>query len=61
MPFTAAKLGAVQGSVIVVGGWAGSQIIEAVVFSLSRCLARGNEADFQCLRLDDHARDVAFD
>ena len=24
-------------------------------------LARGNEADFQCLRFDDHARDVAFD
>ncbi|PNE10975.1 MAG: hypothetical protein CR217_11445 [Beijerinckiaceae bacterium] len=60
MPFTAAKLGAVQGSVIVVGGWQ-EAIIEAVVFSLSRCLARGNEADFQCLSLDDHARNVAFD
>src|ERR1700720_4734221 len=57
MPFTAAKLGAVQGKRDR-GRWvAGSQIIEAVVFSLSRCLARGNEADYQCLRLDDHACD----
>jgi hypothetical protein len=39
------------------GRWmAGSQITEAVVFSLSRCLAGGNEAE-----LDDHARDMAFD
>jgi hypothetical protein len=36
---------------------AGSQVIEAVVF----CLARGNEADFQCLRFYDHARDMALD
>jgi hypothetical protein len=28
---------------------------------LRRRLARGNEADFQCLRFDDHARDMAFD
>jgi hypothetical protein len=35
---------------------AGSQVIEAVVF----CLARGNEADFQCLRFYDHARDMAL-
>ena len=41
--------------------WAGSRISEAVVFGLRRCLARGNEADVQCLRLDDHARDMAFD
>jgi hypothetical protein len=31
----------------------------AGVFDL--LLARGNEADFQCLRFDDHARDMAFD
>ena len=30
-------------------------------FALRQYLARGNEADFQCLRLDDHARDMAFD
>jgi hypothetical protein len=34
------------GSVIVgIGEWQGA--IEAVVFGLSRCLAAGNEADFQ--------------
>jgi hypothetical protein len=40
---------------------AGSQIGEAGVFGLRRCRARGNEADVQCLRLDHHARDMAFD
>ena len=39
----------------------GSQVIKAVVFGLSRFLARGNEVDFHGLRLDDHARDMAFD
>ena len=33
MPFTAAKLGAVQGSVIVARRWAGSRLIWAGVFS----------------------------
>ena len=62
MPFTAAKLGAVQGSVIVVvGRVTGSRVIKTRVFGLSRCLARGNEPDVQCLRFDDHARDMAFD
>ena len=40
---------------------AGSQISEAGVFGLRRCLARRNEANVQCLRLDHHARDMAFD
>ena len=35
--------------------------MEAGAFALRQYLARGNEADFQCLRLDDHARDMAFD
>src|ERR1700736_6501503 len=39
----------------------GSRISEAGIFSLRRCLTRGNEADVQCLRLDHHARDMAFD
>jgi len=39
----------------------GSRVIKARVFGLSRCLARGNEPDVQCLRFDDHARDMAFD
>ena len=59
MPFTAAKLGAVQGSVIVVGGgrepgqrgW-GLRLVPS---------PPGNEADVQWLRGDDHARDMAFD
>ena len=42
-------------------GAVGSRVLEAVVFGLSRCLAIGNEADFQCLRFDDHARDMVFD
>jgi hypothetical protein len=39
----------------------GNGISEAGGFGLRRCLARGNEADVQCLRLDHHARDMAFD
>jgi hypothetical protein len=39
----------------------GSRVIKARVFGLSRCLARGNEPDVQCLRFDDHARDMAFE
>jgi hypothetical protein len=35
------------------------RVMDAGVFDL--LLARGNEADFQCLRFDDHARDMAFD
>jgi hypothetical protein len=35
--------------------------LEAGAFALRQYLARGNEADFHCLRLDDHARDMAFD
>ena len=42
-------------------GAVGSRVLEAVVFGLSRCLAIGNEADFQCLRFDDHASHMAFD
>lgn len=37
-----------------------SQVIKAGVSGLRRILA-GNEADFQCLRLDDNARDMALD
>jgi hypothetical protein len=33
--------------------------MDAGVFDL--LLARGNEADLQCLRFDDHARHMAFD
>jgi hypothetical protein len=36
-------------------------IREARVFCLSRRVTGGNEADFQCLRFDDHARDMVFD
>ena len=62
MPFTATKLGAIQASVIVgMGGPQGSQVLDAGAFWLSRRVTGGNEADFQCLRLDDHARDMAFD
>ena len=39
----------------------GSRVIKTRVFGLSRCLARGNEPDVQCLRFDDHARDMALD
>jgi hypothetical protein len=57
MPFTAVKLGAVHASVIVgVGKRRGA--LEVGV--LCQSLARGNQADFQCLRLDDHARDMTF-
>ena len=37
------------------------RIVDACLICLSRSLACGNEADFQGLRLDDHAADVAFD
>ena len=33
------------------------RVMDAGVLDL--LLARGNEADFQCLRFDDHARDMA--
>jgi hypothetical protein len=39
----------------------GIRVKEARVFGLSRCFARGNEPDVQCLRFDDHARDMALD
>ena len=62
MPFTAAKLGADHASVIVgVGERARSRVLEAGVFGLRHCLARGNEAAFQGLWIDDHARYMAFD
>ena len=44
-------------------GWreVGIRVKEARVFYLRRSLAGGSEADFQCLRFDDHARDMALD
>jgi hypothetical protein len=61
MPFTAAKLGAIHASVIVVARGGGGRFLKAGAFRLRQCLACGNEADFHCLRLDDLARDMAFD
>jgi hypothetical protein len=43
--------------IVVVGGWQGAG---SWTLGSSVC-ARGNEADFQCLRFDDHARHMAFD
>ena len=54
----ATKLGAIQGSLIVIGGRQGSLLAGTGVFGL---LTRRIEADFQCLRGDDHARDMALD
>src|ERR1700730_14204928 len=42
-------------------GAARSGVLEAGVFGLRQNLTRGNEADFQCLKLDDHARDMVLD
>src|ERR1700730_13778273 len=42
-------------------GAAGSGVLEAGVFGLRQNLTRGNEAAFQGLRLDDHARDMVLD
>ena len=40
---------------------AGSRFVAAGFICLSRNLARGNETDFQRLRFDNHAVDMAFD
>jgi hypothetical protein len=42
-------------------GAARSGVLEAGVFGLRQNLTRGNEADFQCLRFYDHARDMVLD
>ena len=61
-PFTAAKLGAVHGNmIVVVGSGKDAGRLMLGFLRLSRSLACGNEADFQRLRLDDHAADLAFD
>jgi hypothetical protein len=35
--------------------------MKARIFCFGRSLAGGNKADFQCLRFDEHASDMAFD
>ena len=57
----AAKVGAVQGRAIMAGEW--RFVAKSVRLGFSACagLARGNEVNVQCLRLDYHACDMAFD
>ena len=58
----AAKLGAVQGSVIMVAGWRpGAKSVRLGLSACADTLPVRMRTDGQGLRRDDHARDMAFD